>query len=174
VNKDVPAWLARTATLAGVVLAAAVLVLMWPSRLGGATELLVVHGDSMQPTFGSGDIVLVRSRRTYHVGDAVVFRIPSGPAYGMRVVHRLVAVDPATGRLITQGDSRATADHFDITAHDVEGRVVVRVPWAGHILFVLSRWWALAPALGALTALVVWPRRRSAATPGAVADDTPA
>ena len=69
-------WMARTAKAAGVVLVAFLLVFLWPQRLGGKSELLVVHGDSMEPAFANGDIVLVRSRDSYHVGDSVVFRVP--------------------------------------------------------------------------------------------------
>jgi signal peptidase I len=173
VNKEVPVWLARTAMAVGVVLAVILLVLLWPQRFGGKSELLVVHGDSMEPTFGNGDIVFVRSRESYHVGDSVVFRIPSGPAHGMRVVHRITAIDAMTGSLTTRGDNRLTDDHFGITVDDVDGRVVLHVPWAGQVLFVMSRWWFLAPVLGVLAALVLWPRR-VAPVLGAVADDGPA
>ncbi len=169
-NKEVPVWMARTATAIGVVIVAILLVLLWPQRLGGKAELLVVHGESMQPAFGNGDIVLVRDRGNYHVGDSVVFRVPSGPAKGMRVVHRIVAIDVATGALTTRGDNRLTDDHFGITADDVDGRVVLRIPWAGQVLFVMSRWWFLAPVLGVLTMLLVWPRRPRPVL-GAVADD---
>jgi signal peptidase I len=172
VNKEVPVWMARTVTAIGVVIAAFLVVFLWPQRLGGKADLLVVHGDSMAPAFQNGDIVLVRGGGSYGVGDTVVFRIPSGPAAGMRVVHRITVVDPATGALTTRGDNRLTDDHFAITAADVDGRVVLEVPWAGQVLYLLSRWWFLAPVLGLLTALIAWPRRP--AVLGAVADDGPA
>jgi signal peptidase I len=124
VNKEVPIWLARTVTVTALVVGVALLVFLWPIRLGGSSELLVVHGDSMQPTFDHGDIVLVRRSGDYDVGDTVAFRVPTGPAEGMRVVHRIVVVDATTGRLTTRGDARTTADHFEITALDVEGRVL--------------------------------------------------
>ena len=167
-------WMARTAKAAGVVLVAFLLVFLWPQRLGGKSELLVVHGDSMEPAFANGDIVLVRSRDSYHVGDSVVFRVPRGPAEGMRVVHRITAIDAATGALTTRGDNRLTDDHFGITVDDVDGRVVLHIPWAGQVLFIVSRWWFLAPVLGVLTALIMWPRRRPAPALGTVAEDTPA
>ena len=92
----------------------------------------------------------------------------------MRVVHRIVAIDGATGALTTRGDNRLTDDHFGITTDDVDGRVVLHIPWAGQVLFIVSRWWFLAPVLGVLTALIVWPRRRPAPVLGTVAEDTPA
>jgi signal peptidase I len=173
VNKEVPMWLARTVTVTALVVGVALLVFLWPTRLGGSSELLVVHGDSMEPTFDHGDIVLVRSSGHYDVGDTVAFRVPSGPAEGMRVVHRIVALDATTGRLTTRGDNRATNDHFEITALDVDGRVLVRIPWAGHVLFVMSRWWVLAAALGALTVLLVWPRPAPQSPLGPSRDERP-
>ena len=81
---------------------------------------------------------------------------------------------PATGALTTRGDNRLTDDHFGVTADDVDGRVLLHIPWAGQVLFIVSRWWFLAPVLGVLTALIMWPRRRPAPALGTVAEDTPA
>ena len=48
---------------------------------------------------------------------------------------------PATGVLTTRGDNRLTEDHFGITAADVDGHVLGRIPWAGQVLFVISSRW---------------------------------
>ena len=168
VDRQVPRWLARTLGAIALAAVVGVLVVMWPMRLGGATELLAVHGDSMAPTFDGGDILVVRRSGDYRVGQNVAFQVPSGPAAGLRIVHRIVAVDPVTGAITTRGDNRLDDDNFAITAADVDGRVVARLPGLGQVLFVMSRWWFLAPVLGLLTVLVLWPRAPGA---GAVAED---
>lgn len=147
-------WVARAVGVA-------VLVWLWPASLGGRASFAVVHGHSMEPRFHSGDLVIAQRQADYAVGDIVVFRarFTTGGAVAGLVVHRIVEIR-ADGTIVTQGDHRATADHFPLQEADVVGRVRARVPRASTLLWLLSRWWVLAPMTGLVTALTLWPQHQ--------------
>ena len=128
-------------------------ILLWPTRFGGATTILVVRGDSMRPTEDNGDLVIARKLARYERGDVIVFNVSfAANAHRVRVLHRIVSIDPA-GIITTQGDNRTTADSFQTTAADVLGEARWSVPNGGYALWLLSRWWTLAIVGGALVTL---------------------
>lgn len=141
--------------LAGLALVA-VVVLIWPARLGGASVLVVVQGRSMEPTHRSGDLVVARVVDDVTTGDVVVYRIPEGqPGAGQLVMHRVRSIRP-DGRLVLQGDNRRLPDDLVLGREDVVARAVFGLgPWPIRVL-------GLSPYLSALgLALVVgwylWP-----------------
>lgn len=137
---------------------------MWPANLGGSTRLIVVEGDSMEPTFRLGDLVMVRDNPTADIGDIVVFHIPEGePAAGLLVIHRIVLRRP-DGTYQTQGDNRATPDNFTVTSDDVIGTPVHAVPGLGRLIGVLSTPLVLAATLGALVSMMLWPSSAATST----------
>jgi len=144
----------RAIAIGGWLAIAVVAVWFWPSRLGGATTVLVVQGDSMLPTHHSGDLVIARSRARYERGDVIVFAIrPSGSSTATtRVMHRIVAIGD-DGSIVTQGDNRSNPDSFETTAADVIGEARWAVPRGGVALWLFSRWWFLGAVGGALIAL---------------------
>jgi signal peptidase I len=61
----------------------AALVAVWfvcfrPSALGGWVTYVVIRGDSMLPTYETGDLVVLTPQPTYRVGDVVGYRVPAG------------------------------------------------------------------------------------------------
>jgi signal peptidase len=131
---------------------------LWPSRFGGDTTPLVVDGNSMKPTYSSGDLIIAHADDHYQPGEIIVFRIkpPGNHSPDHLIVHRLIAIAP-DGRITTQGDNRAVADGFVVTTHDIVGRARLRIPDGGTILHLLSRWWILGAVAGAITTLSLWP-----------------
>jgi signal peptidase len=147
----------RIAASAGTALIVALAIFLWPTRLGGSSSLVIVQGDSMSPTYRSGDLLTTRTEPHYEPGDVVVYRIPRGQAGGGDlVVHRLVAVE-ADGTLVTRGDNRAFPDNFGATTHDIVGSVRHRIPGGGLGLLAVSRWWTLAIVAGAIATVSLWP-----------------
>jgi signal peptidase len=133
-----------------------------PSALGGTSELVVVHGDSMRPTYESGDLVVTRTSDQYVVGDVVAYKTAGGQA---RVIHRIV--DGTSERFSTQGDNRTSRDPWTPSAADITGRAVARVPLLGRLMMALSRSPLAMAATAGLAAFlaVVWPDVRSAPAP---------
>ena len=141
------------------ILVIAAVVLLWPSWLGGATRLTIVGGHSMESTYRLGDLLVVREGGANDAGDIVVFRVPEGPGRGTLVVHRIVERRP-DGRIVTQGDNRERPDDWVLHDDDVVGHPVLRVPYAGKVVYALRAPWALAVLGGVAFMILFWPRRR--------------
>lgn len=112
------------------VLLAAVTFLVWPVTFGGATSFVGVDGRSMDGTYATGDLIVLREQPAYAVGDIVTFRVPAGEfGAGAHVIHRIVGGDGTTG-FITQGDNKPLIDPWRPKTSDVVGKSWVRVPGA--------------------------------------------
>jgi signal peptidase len=134
-----------------------------PPAFGGGTELVIVRGDSMRPTFESGDLVVTRKSDNYSAAQVVAFKVAGGQA---RVIHRIVETTPVG--FTTRGDNRTSTDPWTPGASDITGRAVMRVPRIGALpVFLMQSPLSIATAAGLAAFLVVaWPdlRRSVAAT----------
>lgn len=109
-----------------LVLAAVTLVVMaWPSALGGATSYVVVSGVSMEPTYETGDLVVARSSDDYEVGDVIAFRTEEGD-----VIHRIIGGNAEEG-FRTQGDNVDRPDPYLPRPADIRGKALFHVPAIG-------------------------------------------
>ena len=120
------------------VVAVLVWVFLWPTFLGGAATYTVVAGPSMEPTYESGDLVIVREQRTYSEGDIIAYDTENGP-----VIHRIVDGDGTNG-YITQGDNNDAVDSWQPTHEDVIGKPWLHVPEIGNYL-IFARWMLITP-----------------------------
>ncbi|MEW6473990.1 MAG: signal peptidase I [Actinomycetota bacterium] len=121
------------ALLLSLVLAVGWLVALRPLALGGSAAYVVVSGRSMEPTYRTGDLVIVRAAPAYDIGDIVAFRVPD-ESTGRRpvVIHRIVAGD-ASGYVL-QGDNKKERDLWRPRPEDVLGRAWLTLPRGGFIL----------------------------------------
>ena len=116
-----------------LVLGAIWFVAFRPTSLGGPTTYLVVRGDSMEPTYRTGDLVILRTAEGYGIGDVVAYRVPAGDiGAGHLVVHRIAGGDAATGFLM-QGDGNPSVDPWTPRTGDIAGRAWVLLPGAGRL-----------------------------------------
>ena len=124
--------------------------------LDGDTSQLIVSGHSMDGTYRTGDLVVVKRASTYRVGDIVGFQVPRGEAgAGMVVIHRIVGVAPQGG-FVTQGDNNPEIDPWTITDGDVRGRAVVRLPGVGLASSYVRSPIGIAGIFGGLAAWAVF------------------
>lgn len=136
---------------------AVTLVALWPARLGGTTSFVAVHGRSMEPTYHSRDLLLVRGSGEPAVGEVVVYRTSDRVASGANVVHRVVAVRD-DGRLVTQGDANEFPDHETPSRAEVVGAPIVNLgPWPLRVLAYTPL--AAALALCIAVGWLIWPPR---------------
>lgn len=112
-----------------LIAAVAVLWVLWPAWLGGGTSLIVVSGVSMEPTYRDGDVLLVYEMQP-EPGDVIAFHVPGRKG---QIVHRVVERRP-DGRLLVQGDNRATPDLPLPSDADVIGVAVLEIPFGRHLL----------------------------------------
>lgn len=100
----------------------------WPQQLGGQAHFIVVSGVSMEPTYHTGDLVVVRRATNYTVGDVAAFRTAEGD-----VIHRILGGNAEQG-FVMQGDNKDRIDPWYPTAQQVIGKAWLHVPTAGRWL----------------------------------------
>ncbi len=147
-------------------------VFLRPASLGGTTTWIVVRGDSMLPTYETGDLIVFRAAPSYGIGDAVAYRVPAAELGAGRVVmHRIIGGD-ADG-FVLKGDNNPVPDPWHPRIDDVVGSVWLVGPQLGRPIMLL-RQPAIAAALAASVMVAVLlgrkPRRRptDATTPDQV------
>jgi signal peptidase len=133
--------LTRTNEVASVALVI-VLCVFWamflrPQSLGGPAGYVLVSGKSMLPLYHTGDLVLVRRKESYRVGDIIAYRVPQGdPMAGAQVIHRIIGGDAKRG-FVVQGDNRSGADVWRPKPNDIVGAASLQIPHAVVLLQLL-------------------------------------
>ncbi len=119
-----------------------------PSQLGGPATYLITSGSSMHPQLQPGDLVVVRERSAYEIGDVVAYR---SPLLESTVLHRIVARNG--DRFVLKGDDNEFVDPEEPTNSELLGRLWVRVPGVGRpILWTRGRFGFAALAAGLVVA----------------------
>jgi signal peptidase len=125
-----------------------------PRFIGGPATYVVIRGDSMEPTYRTGDLVILRTSDAYVPGDIIGYRVPDGEVGGGRlVVHRIAGGDPEAG-FVFLGDNNPAPDPWHPVGSDIAGRVWIAVPAVGRFVALLHQP-AVAGALGAAL-IVAW------------------
>lgn len=152
---------------AGDIAVAAVLILLWavlfrPQSLGGDVTYIVIRGNSMEPTYHGGDLVIVLAADRYVIGDIVAYRVPAGTiGAGHLVIHRIAGGSGATGYLL-QGDNNRSVDPWMPMTRDIVGKAWLVVPGVGQALtFIHQPAAAGALAVGLLAGAWLLRRPRS-------------
>ncbi|MFN2614984.1 MAG: signal peptidase I [Actinomycetota bacterium] len=137
-------WMCTVALVAGW------FVTIRPRALGGPAGFVMVRGVSMEPTYHTGDLVVVRARPSYHRGDVIAYRVPEGDVgAGAIVIHRIVGGDGAHG-FDMLGDNNPARDDWHPRDADIVGSAWLLVPRAGAILAKTQN-----PAMAASLAMAV-------------------
>jgi signal peptidase I len=97
-----------------------------PAPLGGSTTYVVTHGVSMEPHFHSGDLAVVRSQSSYHVGEIVAYH---NKMLHTIVLHRIIGRDGS--RYIFKGDNNDFVDFEHPAASQLVGALWIHVPGLG-------------------------------------------
>lgn len=123
-------------------------------------EILSVQSNSMQPLISKGDAVVVQGTAgpatmsspapdagssgvasRLEPGDIITFPSPADPS--VFLTHRILEINPISGRLVTKGDANTAADPVT-NAASVIGLVRHTVPGGGFAVDALRSWWGLA------------------------------
>ncbi|GAC1441290.1 MAG: hypothetical protein NVSMB55_08620 [Mycobacteriales bacterium] len=135
----------RGLNIAGYIAVALVALVLWPQRFGGSMTYDITHGTSMQPTFHTGDLAVLRTASTYRVGDVAAYRSPS---LHTTVMHR-IKTKTAKGYTF-QGDNNKFVDPDTVPRGQLLGKLVARVPKLGLGLQWLFKPINLLLAIGGL------------------------
>lgn len=140
--------------------ALALLVLGWaftlrPVALGGPATYVLVTGQSMEPTFHDGDLVVLHAQDSYETGDVVTFPVPDGePGAGALIIHRIVG--GTSDAFTIQGDNNDHLDDWSPSAADILGAEWFLIPRGGELLrWVMDPTLLAAVAGGAITIYVL-------------------
>jgi signal peptidase len=148
------------ADLVVLVLTVAAAWFLWPAFLGGSTQMIKVGGHSMEPTYVTGDLVILDTGAAPKIGRIVVFKIHEDEAgAGLLVVHRIIGLRE-DGTYITQGDNNPNPDVFLTTRSDILGSPRFSIPHGAEAIGMLSSPIGLAAAVGGLCTALLWPRKR--------------
>ncbi len=116
-----------------------------PTQLGGAVTYVIVDGNSMEPKFHLGDLVLLRTESSYQVGDAVTYQ---NAELGSYVFHRIVAMN--LDRFVLQGDHNSWLDTYNPNQDEIIGKLWLHIPKLGKAIE-----WVRSPFRMALTVAVL-------------------
>jgi signal peptidase I len=108
----------------------AALVAIWiafaPTLIGGRASYVVVNGNSMEPGFHRGDLVIVQAASSYNVGDIVIYRNAELKAF---VIHRIIATEQ--DHYVFKGDNNSWIDTYHPTRAELIGKLWIHVPKLG-------------------------------------------
>ncbi|NNJ10433.1 signal peptidase I [Chloroflexales bacterium ZM16-3] len=118
-----------TALLFGALIGA--WLLFAPIQLGGQASFVIVNGNSMEPLYHKGDLVIIRAEPSYGVGDIVTYRHPDiGP-----VIHRIIGRDGE--RWVFKGDNNDFIDPYHPLTSELIGRAWIFAPSVGKLLVLV-------------------------------------
>jgi len=138
----------------GMLVTVAVLGASWwylaPPQLGGRTSYAVTFGISMEPHFHHGDLVVLRRRSSYAVGEVVAYY-----SHDLRknVLHRIIAIHG--GRYTFKGDNNNFVDPEHPSEADLVGAEWMHFPRAGSWLGALHHPVDAAIAAGVVVLLLL-------------------
>lgn len=148
----------KALTLIGI--AAIVVVGFFSVR--GEMPFIPVFGRSMEPTFQSGNMLLIEEvpPSQVKVGDIIVYRVPFAIqehyGYPAVIAHRVIQVNTERGITFrTKGDNSGE-DPFTVRSQDLRGTVGKQIPNAGLPLLFLQSEQGLIFVVVALTLFAVY------------------
>jgi signal peptidase I len=137
------------------------MVALWlalaPTQAGGLASYIIVIGNSMEPSFHIGDLVIAHEETSYRVGDAVVYRNMELENF---VFHRIISED--MGHFSLQGDNNNWVDNYQPSQEEILGKLWLHIPRGGLAIqkirspFVMA---LVAAGIGAILASSLFRKR---------------
>ncbi len=130
-----------------------VMIALWlafaPTQAGGPTSYIIVIGNSMEPNFHIGDLVIVHEETRYQVGDAVVY---DNLELGNFVFHRII--EQELGHFTLQGDNNSWTDTYQPSKDEVLGKLWLHIPKGGNAIQKIRNPFFMAAIAGVLGAVL--------------------
>jgi signal peptidase len=122
-----------------------------PVTMGGPANYIIIAGNSMEPTYHTGDFVFTLKRASYDIGDIVSFRVKDSI-----VIHRITGGNATEGFTI-QGDNKAYPDSWHPTGDQILGSALLYIPNFGEYLLYLRNPYIFAGVIGAMYSILFIP-----------------
>lgn len=133
-------------------------VLFAPTQVGGAASYVIINGNSMEPLYHRGDLVILRTADAYAVGDIVTYRHPT---IG-QIIHRIIKKDGDT--FVFKGDNNDFIDSYHPVQSELVGRAWIHLPGAGDMVKQIRQPWVIALVAGLIGLVAVAPSAGNLAT----------
>ena len=104
-------------------------IIFAPLQLGGQAAYVIVNGNSMEPGFHLGDLVIVHEVLDYQVGDIVVYRSEQLKSF---VFHRIIGKNLDFFTL--RGDNNSWTDSYQPTRKEIVGKLWIHIPRVGKLV----------------------------------------
>lgn len=118
-------------------------ILFAPTHFGGKAAYVILSGNSMQPDFSKGDLVITHRQAQYQINDAVAYQHPT---IG-HVFHRIIAKNEENN-FILKGDHNDWEDSYHPSEQEIVGKLWLHLPKLGKTLETLR-----APLIFAILSL---------------------
>jgi signal peptidase I len=108
-------------------------ILFAPTQLGGQTSYVIINGNSMEPLYHRGDLVILRQTDQPEIGDIFAYHYPDIGS----VIHRII--DVQGNHFILKGDHNASPDGYQPLFDELIGRAWIHIPGVGNTVLLLRQ-----------------------------------
>jgi signal peptidase I len=115
-----------------LLLAGAFWLFLAPPKIGGRSTYVITSGTSMEPSFHSGDLAVVRPAGHYRVGEVVAYH---STLLHVVVLHRIIAIHG--DRYVFKGDHNNFVDPTRPNRSQLVGALWVHIPHGGVVFRAL-------------------------------------
>jgi signal peptidase I len=143
-------WVSAFLTGCSLICVAAAWMVFAPIPLGGQVAYVMINGNSMEPIFHTGDLMIVHQVSNYQVGDIVAYL---DAKLGRYVFHRIIGQH--LDHYIFKGDHNTWIDSYQPTASELIGKEWIYLPQAGKAILWLRTPISLALIVGILVFIVL-------------------
>jgi signal peptidase I len=134
------------------VLSLSLFILLWiifaPIQVGGQSYYVIINGNSMEPLFHKGDLVVLKSAQQFGVGDIVVYKYPG---IG-NVIHRIISVSGTHYQI--KGDNNSWIDGYSPQKNEIIAKYWFSITGVGTIIGKLKSPWIIAGIVGFITLIL--------------------
>ncbi len=133
-----------------LLLAGAFWLFLAPPKIGGRSTYVVTSGISMEPSFHTGDLAIVRPAGHYPVGEVVAYH---SSLLHVVVLHRIIGIQD--GHYVFKGDHNHFTDPTRPTRSALIGALWVHIPNGGVVIRALHSPITAAVLCGLVALLLV-------------------
>ncbi|MCI1674813.1 MAG: signal peptidase I [Ancrocorticia sp.] len=162
-------WKRRASSVRYWVIIAILVALLWPIKWGGFFGSIVVSGHSMEPTYYTGDLLLIH-KASPKAGQVMVYKVPEQE--NLQVVHRIRSGNSQDG-WIFRGDNNTWDDPYTVPTSNLVGTPFLRIPSFGKLTSALASPLVIISLLVLAAGLLLWPRKEVHEEVEAAAQDDP-
>lgn len=94
-------------------------------------KYFVIESGSMQPTLKIGELIVVKEKEQYEVGDIITYY---DEKFGGYITHRIIE-NTRDGKFITKGDFNNVKDEKVVDTKEVVGKVVLHSKILGLVFY---------------------------------------